>query len=193
MTLPILVLSMAWAIPVAAGSIYFPLDPGSMWTYAGDQGGSAQVFIGGGQVVIGVETVVRHVDIQSVLDGQTFQNYWTSNGDGDLWLHGFTNESIRLSLSYDPPILWLDAPLQVGNTWSTTTQAYSDLEGNVPWGDPFTITLGVISEQEIVVPAGKFFAYEVGFIPLRAREFEFGRIRRSRTAPGFLAPSRRLP
>ena len=36
MTAPILVLSVVWAIPVAAGSIYFPLEPSSTWTYAGD-------------------------------------------------------------------------------------------------------------------------------------------------------------
>ncbi|HET9886774.1 MAG TPA: hypothetical protein VFR10_04615 [bacterium] len=163
MSVPILLLSVAWAIPVAAGSVYFPLEPRAMWSYVGDEGGAEHVFIGGTQVVIGVETVVRHVEVQSQLYGESFENFWTSSGDGDVWLHGFTNETF--SLSYDPPILWFDAPLEVGKTWSTTTQPFGDLEGKVPFDDPFTITIGVISEQEIVVPAGKFFAYEVGQVP----------------------------
>jgi hypothetical protein len=84
------------------------------------------------------------------------------DAEGDVFLHGARNFSVGIEVAYDPPILWLDAPLALGNTWSTIVTIYFSLDGQGEGQGPIEIRHGVFFEGEMIVPAGQFLAYGVG-------------------------------
>jgi len=146
----------------AAQPVYQPLDLfGWEWHYVNATGATGQANILGTQVVQGNTTVVR----REVLPEQVFENYWTVSPDGDVFLHGAQNFTFPFVVSYAPPILWLDAPLELDKVWMTTTTASFDLEGNDP-GEPLDFRLRVFFAGDLTVPFGTFFAFGVGQDPV---------------------------
>jgi len=91
-----------------------------------------------------------------------FENYWTEDADGNLYLHGAANltDSI-VQWAYLPPILMVDAPLELGRRWLTEDVEIVDLDGN-PLQTLGDYALRVYSSGDVVVPAGTFYAYGVG-------------------------------
>jgi len=126
---------------------YFPLVLDSVWEYSITEGTST-VGITGTATINGLETYVR----LSILTGphaQTVINYWSLNEEGDVFLHGASNAD-GFSVTYDPPILWLDPPLSVGQSWIVETMADNQF---------LSFTTGIIWEGEVTVPAGLFHTY----------------------------------
>jgi len=152
---------LACAVAAHATS-YHPLAEGTEWHYADDQAQTHSKVIVGHFDVLGVDTVVRHEEIwqeETLID--VFENYWTEDAEGDLYLHGAANLMSRWPVAYVPPILMVDAPLQEGKSWVTENiQAY-ELDGTPVWG-PFDYDLRVYSEGDVSVLAGTFYAYAVG-------------------------------
>jgi hypothetical protein len=92
---------------------------------------------------------------------QVYENYWTVNEDGDVFLNGARNLSLGLEFAYSPPILWLDAPLAPERTWTSTVMVYASLEGEGEGQGPIEIPRGVFFAGDVTVPAGVFFAFGV--------------------------------
>ena len=156
----ILVAVLLW-VGLAAADNYFPLQIGSTWNYVGAQGGVAKARVVGTQAILGVDTVVREWVRYSATASESLANYWSMNSEGDVFLHGFTRYSDGLQLVYDPPVLFLDAPLSTGKTWQTTGVVYTDFAGATPSGDTLTVGYEVSSEGDRTVPAGAWFGYAV--------------------------------
>jgi hypothetical protein len=92
------------------------------------------------QDVLGVETVVRDEEISesgSVID--LFANFWTCDGEGDLYLHGAVNYMYGFEAAYCPPIMIVDSPLEYDKIW--------------------------VTEEEVLVPAGAFHSFGIGDYP----------------------------
>jgi hypothetical protein len=115
----------------------------------------------GFQTVIGVPCRIRE-QVVTGADPQTFRNFWTTNDEGDLFLHGAMNLSFPIAFAYVPPVQVLDSPLGLGRSWSTTVVVYFNLEGTGEPEGPFDFGYEVLSEGTVVVPAGSFYAYGVG-------------------------------
>ena len=146
----------------AHATSYHPLAQGTEWHYANDQSHTQSRVIVGHFEALGVDTVVRHEEIwqgETLID--VFENYWTEDAGGDLYLHGAANLMGRWPIVYVPPILMVDAPLQEGNSWVTENIMAYELDGTPVWG-PFSYYLRVYSEGDVSVPAGTFYAYAVG-------------------------------
>jgi hypothetical protein len=159
---------------------YLPLDIRNHWVYShvSEPNRSVEVTITGTQMVIGVETLVWH-RIEYLPGGDTVIDdaFLSKSPEGDVYYHG---RAIGSSVSvYDPPILWFDAPPVVGNSWSTTSQVYSDFEGQIPVGSPVTIAYQILDQDLVTTPAGTFPAYELGTgtpaAPLWPSELDAGR------------------
>lgn len=112
----------------------------------------------GERTVFGVTTRVRRQEEQT----QTYENFWTDDATGNLFLHGAVNYTYGVGWMFAPPIQMVASPLSLGRAWTTEgVQAY-DLDGT-PWGsDPFAYPLRVFTEGSLSVPAGPFYAYGVG-------------------------------
>jgi hypothetical protein len=154
------VLGCAGASPAVT---YQPLDVGSVWQYSNDLGETQTGTMVGHRVVLGVETAVRHeVFVGDGRSSQVFENFWTAGADGDLYLHGAVNYTDTFEIAYNPPVLMVDGPLELGEAWVTSgIQAY-DLEGNPLGMGPFDYGLMVYSVGDVTVPAGTFHAYGIG-------------------------------
>lgn len=147
---------IATSIPATAYE-YHPLGLGTQWIYDNPQGGLHYMTITGEREVLGVSAVIRHQDE----DTQTFENYWTTDVFGNLFLHGAFNYD-GFGIAYLPPIKMVDAPLAGGKSWVTENIHTYYLDGT-PWGtEPFNYPLQVYSEGVVTVPAGDFYAYGVG-------------------------------
>lgn len=161
MILPLLGL-LALLTSVSTNSVaynYQPLGMGSQWTYEGPGGGIHVMTIMGERTVLGVVTRIRH----QAEDGQTYENYWTSDDDDHLYLHGAYNYEADLGWAFEPPIKYVDAPLFAGKTWITEDIYMYGLDGT-PWGgEPFDYPVRVYSEGLIEVPAGEFYSYGLGY------------------------------
>ena len=155
----VVALVVLWVGPAWAGS-YFPIQPSSSWEYVGDQGGNARARILGSQEVLGANTTVREWVRTSTTSPESLVNYWSTNTEGDVFLHGFTRFD-GLQLIYDPPVLFLDMPLSMDRTWQTVTVVYSDFGGAFPTGDTLTVGYQVSSIGDRTVPAGSWFGYAV--------------------------------
>lgn len=137
----------------ASAQDYFPLATDLTWTYANDGTGEL-VSTSLGPVEFNDLTVVELQHIETGPNAQEYHNFWTQDADGDTWLHGAWNAD-GFSSVYDPPILYIDAPLALGNTWTT----------EFGWdGVLYEIAYEVQEEGETTVPLGVFYAYGIGAI-----------------------------
>jgi hypothetical protein len=146
-------------IPAVFPHDYHPLQIGSHWQYFSTYWGDESMTIVGDQLILGVTTRVR---LQSEPD-QVWENFWSKDSSGDLFLHGAVNFTDPFAVAYSPPIKMVAAPLYLGKTWVTTGIRPCDFDGT-PWeGDPFDYPLRVYSEGALTVPAGAFYSYGVGY------------------------------
>lgn len=151
-------IGLAGVLAPCAAYDYQPLEIGWQWIYDNPNGGLHTMSITGERTVLGVTTRIRH----QVEDSQTYENYWTEDAAGNLFLHGAFNYD-GFEAAYSPPIQMVNAPLSFGKTWVTEDIYMYDLDGT-PWGgEPMDYPLRVYFEGVVTVPAGEFTTYGVGF------------------------------
>jgi hypothetical protein len=136
---------------------YHPLELGSQWYYENAIGDWQSMVIVGDETILGSVTRVRRQE-EAI---QTFENFWTRDQSGNLFLHGARNLTFDFEMAYLPPIRMVDAPLYLGKYWVTEGVELYDLDGN-PMGSSIDYALQVYFEGDITVPAGEFYAYGVG-------------------------------
>jgi hypothetical protein len=145
----------------AAGALaaeYLPLPLGATWQYISEAGGAETQIVTGTRNLFGTDTWVISYQDSPLNDG--LENYWTTNAEGDVFLWGFFRNLQGWGWAYQPPIRMVDAPLSLGQEWSTTYTIY-ELPGFVPEGTN-EYPLEVSSEGMVTVPAGTYFAYGIG-------------------------------
>jgi hypothetical protein len=158
---PVLVVCLAalLAVSVASSYEYQPLAVGSHWEYYSTLHGRQSMTIVGEEAVLGVATRVR----RQVQPDQVYENFWSKDSAGNLYLHGARNFTYPLECAYVPPIRMVAPPLFLEKTWVTNAVRFCDLDGT-PWeGDPFDFPLRVYTEGILAVPAGAFYACGVGY------------------------------
>jgi hypothetical protein len=138
---------------------YHPLDIGWQWEYESSAVGHQTMTITGELSVLGTTTRIR----RQVEGDQTFENFWTSDDRGNLYIHGARNLTVPFEAAYLPPIQMVSAPLVLNSTWTTRDIRIFYLDGTSWGGDPFDYPLRVYSAGTMDVPAGEFFAYGVGY------------------------------
>ncbi len=82
-------------------------------------------------------------------DNEGLKNFWTTNEEGDVFLWGFSRE---FGLRYDPPIMVVDSPLSLGQSWDVVSDVYDFSSGN--FVGTFEFTLEVMEEGIYQVGAG---------------------------------------
>lgn len=147
------------APPLRAAS-YMPLVSGMSWDYRTPSGLQHNMMMCGTRVVNGAVTSVRH---QSEV-GQVYENYWTEDAAGNLYLHGAWNVTSNYQAVYAPPILFVHPPLSVGRTWANPEVHMFDFDGN-DLDFVFSYPMAVFTDETLTVPAGAFHAYGIGFDP----------------------------
>ncbi len=135
---------------------YLPLTVGWEWFYESDMGETDHMSMLGERVVLGVLTTVRREEYST----QSVENFWSVGEDGDLYLHAAVNYTFQIEFAYAPPILVLDAPLEIGKSWSTENIQVLDLSGN-PLGMSVSYHGQVVGHGPIEVPAGCYSAWSV--------------------------------
>jgi hypothetical protein len=150
------------AILQAQAYNYLPLVPGMAWHYEAATGESWLTTVKGEQMVLGRITTTLVHSIDQVVTTQVVHNFWTVDMGGDLYLHGAHNITTDFVVSYEPPILWLDAPLELDKTWSTSFQPFFSLDGTNP-GNPGVNHLQVFESADLTVPYGTFPAFGIGY------------------------------
>ena len=148
-----LVIILGGDLAVAQES-YLPLAEGNTWSYLGLGGERESTVISGQTEIFGYDVwVMEYFDSDH---NEELENYWTSDETGDVYLWGAWRGWGQV---YDPPIKMVDAPLEVGKTWSTTFDRYSlpDLE----FVRTETIHFEVQEAGVIAVPAGDFEAFNI--------------------------------
>ncbi|MCA9750696.1 MAG: hypothetical protein KC591_00775 [Gemmatimonadetes bacterium] len=144
-----------------AASPYLPGDESWFWHYEGF--GTQRSVTVLTPILVHGEEIVRLDHVQTGADPDAWENYWSDDGSR-VYLRGFTNWSgVPLTLTYDPPILWVDPPLFAGKTWTASTDVYEDLEGKIPAGFSFLIEFRVTNADLLEVPAGKFPAHRIEY------------------------------
>lgn len=142
----------------ASAQIYHPLSIGSQWQYENVVDGPQIMTITGERTVLGAVTRIRHQEELT----QTYENYWTQDEAGNLYLHGAFNYD-GFEIAFLPAIQMVSSPLYEGKYWVTEDIYDYDLDGNPLGGGPFDYPVRVYSEGTIEVPAGEFYAYGVGY------------------------------
>jgi hypothetical protein len=138
---------------------YHPLTVGNQRYYESDLGETQLMTIIGEATILGAATRVRRQDMVADL----FENFWTSDSAGNLYLHGARNLLDHVEWGFLPPVRIVDAPLELGKAWVTEGVQIYDLDGT-PWGDPpIDHRLRVYFEGNVGVPAGEFYSFGVGW------------------------------
>ncbi len=138
---------------------YFPLEIGTVWYYRNDLGEADLVSIVREEELLGAMTRVRLCQ-----GSQIIENYWSVDTGGHVYLHGGRNFTYPFELAYLPPLRMVDAPLYVGKEWVTENVRLYDFQGHYQ-GEEFDYPLQVYSEGDLVVPAGTFHTYGIGYDP----------------------------
>ena len=145
----------------AQAETWMPLDQGREWNFSGESPNTARIWIEGTQLVRGFETTVRKESISTASGVDIFENYWTVNEAGHVFLHGFKTISGGFEQAYDPPILYVSAPLELSKQWSSTFTLYDKLDGTGTPDGPYQITFDVLTSEQLDVPGGVFDAFGV--------------------------------
>jgi hypothetical protein len=124
-------------------------------------GSSLQAAVLGPATVGGVPTVCVTYDIVVLGSSQPQERwYFSVDVDGSVYLHAreVPGES-RVEL-YDPPLLHVKMPLEVGSTWTASTTIYNNWAGDPP-GQLYELVMTVIAEEDVTVPLGAYRALKV--------------------------------
>jgi hypothetical protein len=143
---------------VAQEHRYIPLAVGNRWIYDNTYGFHEEQHVAGTIELFGRTAFVMRYENSTVNEG--LENYWIADESGDLYVCGFHRTLQSFGALYDPPLLWLDAPLEQGKTWIGTASVF-----DYPSLDPAgSLALGsiVVAHGTVDVPAGSYEAYAVG-------------------------------
>jgi hypothetical protein len=126
----------------------FPFDETVTLLYDSNGANAYATYFAGAEVIEGLPVRVRH--FQGGADDGLLQ-FWSENAGGDKFLHGFRTSGGGLEIHYAPPVLWIDAPLSVGQSWDSLVS---------PVGHPaFMLHFSVESLGPTTVPAGTVESY----------------------------------
>ncbi len=107
---------------LAVAGTYLPLEEGNRWAYSGDIVGPDIKEIASGPDPQFYNSYPVLYDVSDHSLG--LKNYWSTNDEGDVFLHGFARLSPRVSRFYEPPLKVVDGPLFPGKTWTSTVTVY---------------------------------------------------------------------
>lgn len=146
-----LALILLWPVLPLQAAEYLPLDLGNFWNYSTVDGAVERIQISEETTVLGRDVFV--IEFIESEENQGLKSFWSTGPDNDTYLHGFWRQS-GWGLAYDPPILYLDAPLDLGKTWTTHFDAYSlpDTTYDTSWDATLEVSEAGIYE----VGAGSF-------------------------------------
>jgi len=90
----------------------------------------------------------------------TTETHFFENEEGDIEVLGICsrpspNSQDYSSSSFEPPVLFLDLPLEVGKSWQTETMLVGGEASS------WTYSYEVIAQEGVVVPAGDFTVFVV--------------------------------
>lgn len=141
---------------------YLPLEPGLEWDYVTTEGGTSHQYIEGPIEVFGVPcTSVFFDDVAH--HTQTYRSFWTVDDEGNMFLHGAQNFRYPFLALYDPPVPWLVAPLEPGQTWTWMTWIFHQWDHSGT-SNQFRGTLSVKGIDDVTTPEGTFPCHMVGFL-----------------------------
>lgn len=151
-TIALLVALLACAAAAGAQS-FLPLTQGNRWAYTGDLVGPdiKQVVYGPDPLFDDTYVIVYEVSDHSL----ELRNFWSTDDEGDVFLHGFRRIEPRVARYYDPPLRLVNAPMYPGKTWTTTTDMSSTIGGPIiatltlryTVTDPVTVLVDGVEKQ----------------------------------------------
>ncbi len=149
----LLVMSLALVATTCPAQHYLPLAPGNFWTYRLDNGQLETRVVGEpvtfqGRTAFPLEYVVSPAN-------EGLVNYWSLAPGGGALLHGFTRP--ELGAWYEPPLLWVEGELAVGQTWTQESDFYILPSG--AWYGRWDFGTEVLAEETLTVPAGDFVSF----------------------------------
>jgi len=140
---------------------FLPGDEGLTWEYAGTQDGVWTLAVDGDQIVIGEPTIAYRFEYDPAGDAHDwFGHYFFTRGPaGAVLFHG-AHEDGGLAWSFDPPLVWMPGDPVPGETTTTVSEQYYNLEGT---GPSLTVVYAVtvVAQVDLSVPAGDFSTWEV--------------------------------
>lgn len=148
-------IALTAALPAAAQ--YLPLEMGNEWGYVSTTGGS-EVHTVTGQIPLFGDTPWV-IEWTGNPGNEGLSNFWTSEPDGDVHVFGFYIED-DFGVVYDPPILYVDAPLELGKVWTQTVDLYT--YPDLVLQGPLELAFEVYEDGVLVVPAGEFPSFGIG-------------------------------
>lgn len=125
---------------------WFPSDPGPTFTY---EGAMAPTTISGNGVDFARGTNLESWPFLSHVE------YFRVDPTGDILCRGTGSAATGMIdiYDYDPPLLYLDFPLEPGKTWSSQATLWPNYAGTPP---VVTLTGRVVGSGPATVPAGTF-------------------------------------
>jgi len=155
-TLFVAALIFALAVSAVAQPNWQPLAIGWTWSY--EDGTSVQNSVVQGNTNVRGRAVreIRHEQVGV----DVYRNYWSRDAAGNVYLHGFINDTGALSRSYEPPVLWIPGVLEVGTSWLTAVDIYVGLEGD-DLDSTVVLAFHVTDNRVLDLPAGLFNAWGV--------------------------------
>src|SRR5262245_19485316 len=108
----LLILATGLCAAPALAENYLPLAVGNTWHYAAIGGHSEDQVVTATHVVWGTPTYV--IDYQNSSSNAGLENYWTTDGAGDVLLWGWWRELEGFGLLWQPPIPAVEGPLFLG-------------------------------------------------------------------------------
>ena len=150
---------LAFSVPVLAqgGGSYLPLEVGNRWAYSSDLvGPDIKEVVTEWDPVFGDAFMIRYL-VSDHSPG--LQNYWSTNAEGDVFLHGFVRRDPRRLFIYDPPLKVVDAPLLPGRTWVSAVDIMVE-----PGGQPvgrYVVRYTVTEPETFVIEGNEVVAHGV--------------------------------
>lgn len=148
-----LVIALALVATTCPAQHYLPLTTDNFWTYRLDSGLLETRVVGAlvefhGRTAYPIEYVVSPAN-------QGLVNYWSPAPGGGALLHGFTRPT--LGAWYEPPLLWVEGELAVGQTWTQESDFYILPSG--AWYGRWEFGGEVLAAETLTVPAGDFACF----------------------------------
>lgn len=149
--------ALSGIVALPASAQYLPLEAGNEWGYVGS-GGDTEIHTVTGQIPIfsGNPWVIEWTGNPAV---EGLSNFWTSEPDGDVYVWGFYIEG-DFGVVYDPPIHYVDAPLELGKVWTQTVDLYT--YPDLIFQGPLELAFEVYEDGVLAVPYGEFPSFGIG-------------------------------